>query len=53
MRIENISTEMNEGVKICCKEDTTKLSTVVVLLVERRKYIAETKVYIEEYSYIR
>ena len=53
MTRENMSTEMNEGVKICCKEDTTQLSTVVVLFVEHRKCIAETKVCIEEYLYIR
>ena len=47
-----MSTEMNEGVKIGCKEDTSQLFTVVVLLVERRKCIAETKVCIEEYLYI-
>ena len=48
-----MSTVMNEGVKIRCKEVTAQVFTVVGLIVEPGTEITKSKFSIEAYSSIR
>ena len=47
-----MSTVMNKGVKIHCKAFTTKLFTVLGLLVEIGTSIEKSKIYLEVYTSI-
>ena len=49
----NMSTVMNEGVKMRCEAVTADFFTVVGLLVEPSTAIAKTKDYLEAYTSIR